>query len=137
MPKKKPAEQPDPDVEAPANEETSEETQPETPEMVRQRPQQPFCEGCGTLMESKGSRPTRTHYKCPKCGLTKTVPRPSPVPASPPKCPYVETHKRHVQCKRHVENGIVIDRCPEPGCLFRADYGPTMTHSPQEGFSAR
>jgi len=132
--KKKPADQPDPDVAAPASEETAEQ-QPET---VRQRPQQPFCPKCGELMRAVGSHPLKTYYKCRKCGTTDNVDRPSPVPKLPPHCPYTESHGgKKVRCTRHVENGLVIDRCPEPGCGFRADYGPTMPQPQQEGFSAR
>ena len=138
--KKKPADQPDPDVDAPANEETNEETPDQKPETVRQRPQQPFCPKCGELMRSAGSHPLKTYYKCPvaTCGATDNVDRPSPVPKQPPDCPYTENHGgKKVRCTRHVENGIVIDCCPEPGCGFRHDYGPTMQSQPQEGFSAR
>ena len=120
---------PGPEAEAKAE---SGEPKPE-PETVRQRPQRPFCEACGAQMTATSSRPTKTHYKC-KCGATCTVPRPSPVPATPPGCPYHD----NVQCQRTTRDGRVIDRCREPGCLFRVDYGPTFVAPPeQEGFSAR
>ena len=138
MPKKRPADQPDPDVEAQANEEANEETPDQEPKMVRQRPQQPFCPKCGELMRATASYPLKTYYKCPKCKTTDSVDRPSPVPKLPPDCPYTENHGgKKVQCTRYVENGIVIDRCSELGCGFRADYGPTMPQPQQEGFGAR
>jgi hypothetical protein len=119
--------------ETPVEPEEQVETETAEPETVQPRPGQTFCEACGGPMTVRSTTAERRYYKCDACGATSNLDRPPRVPRETATCPY---HPK-TKCKREARSGIVVDRCPVPGCNYRQPYIPAGYQPPPDDFSAR